>query len=180
KTPEHGHATSSELHRRVRFMDRSGCGPTALSLEGIPLAVSNIIVLLNHTPSVYTFTLSKLWTPENENELHNEESPSKVHKVSLVPSSNISKLQPRCLLCPAVQIPLLHKFTSIELVVHARFEADQVFVAMVKSRWDRPNGDMGQYPTERLKTMLLYVMNRKLVKRVYEPLNVLDAVLRRE
>ncbi|KAL0562672.1 hypothetical protein V5O48_019411, partial [Marasmius crinis-equi] len=162
----------NELHR---FMDRSGCVLTTLSLEGIPLAESDIVALLKHAPSVHEFTLSELWAVKPEpGELSNKEPPSKLYKS--VTRSFLTRLRSPGFAPDAfsAQTPLLPKLTSFKLSVQSHFDADQAFVDMVKSRWDRSNVDIGEYPTKRLRTVVLYVMNRKLVQDVYEPLKMLD------
>ena len=60
--------------------------------------------------------------------------------------------------------PYLPDLVSITLTVHSHFDADVAFVEMVRSRWER----------RVLRTVVLYVLGRKLEKELYGSLRTMD------
>ncbi|KAL0575857.1 hypothetical protein V5O48_006107 [Marasmius crinis-equi] len=146
---------------------RSGCDLTALVLEGICVREHELVALLKVTPSLHAFTFCERRTSACR-------VPFPVHKT--VTTSFIKRLEAP-LLDPntfSSQFPLLTKLTCLKLVVQSHFDSDQGFVEMVKSRWDRPYGNTYSYPTERLRTVVLHVVNRTLVEESYESLKMTD------
>ncbi|KAL0575859.1 hypothetical protein V5O48_006109 [Marasmius crinis-equi] len=154
------------------FLDRSGCTLTSLVLEGMPLADTHVLALLNLTPSLQSFTLSELWASVPAD--YSKATPLRLHKT--VTRTLLQRLDAPAFAPDAftAQHPLLPKLKYLKLAVQSHFDSDQVFVEMIRSRWDRPNGDLFLYPTERLRTVVLHVVNRKLAEGVYEPLKRLD------
>ncbi|KAL0575865.1 hypothetical protein V5O48_006115 [Marasmius crinis-equi] len=162
------------LHRCIR---RSSYNLTTLALEGIPIQEGDLVTLLNLTPSLRAFTLCEMWASIGPH--HTDTPPAKPCKTALsqtITRSFLKRLEAPTLSSDpfSVQYPLLPKLTYLKLVVQAHFDADHIFVDMVKSRCDRSNGDLFGYPTERLRTAVLHVVNKKLVEARYEPLKRLD------
>ncbi|KAL0568257.1 hypothetical protein V5O48_013729, partial [Marasmius crinis-equi] len=132
----------------------------------IPLSDSGVISTLKLTPSVHTFTLSELWASVPRD--YTEEPPKTLHKTvtdTLLQGLKAPIFDSNVF---SAQTPLLPKLGSFKLAVQSHFDADQAFVEMVKSRW------IGDTCSEKLRTAVLHVVNRKLVEGVYEPPKRLD------
>ncbi|KAG7091536.1 hypothetical protein E1B28_010565 [Marasmius oreades] len=153
------------------FMERSRCNLTTLVLTGIPLLDSQVISMLHLTPSLHTFTLHELWATETT---QYQEAPKKLHRT--VTKDLLEKLEATYSNAFYFQHPLLPKLKWLTLWVQSHFDADEAFVELVKSRWVRPaSGDPSfAYDTEHLRTVELYVLGRKLLEEVYEPLKTIE------
>ncbi|KAJ8095683.1 hypothetical protein PM082_022941 [Marasmius tenuissimus] len=163
----------------IQFMERSGCNLTTLTLEGIPLAETEVMSLLNHTTTLRSFTLCELFASSHEvSERRRWEhmaqlNPKRLHKTVTesflrhleAPTFGVDVFSTQCPIVPS---------TYLKLGVQSHFNAHRAFVDMVKSRWDRPNGDTFSYRTERLRTAVLHVLNGTVEELIYEPLKRLD------
>ncbi|KAL0068354.1 hypothetical protein AAF712_004432 [Marasmius tenuissimus] len=158
------------------FFKRSGCTLTTLVLEGIPLLTLDVVSVLRSTPQLQSFTLCELWAVPvtNESECSENSAPGTLYKT--VTESFRKRLEAPAFGTDmfATQHPLLPRLTFLKLGVQSHFDADRAFVDMVKSRWNRPNGDVFSYNTEVLRTAVLHIMDRAAEEAIYEPLKRLD------
>ncbi|KAL0568588.1 hypothetical protein V5O48_013395, partial [Marasmius crinis-equi] len=102
-------------------------------------------------PPVHTFTLSGFWVSKPED--YSQASPSTLHKT--ITRSLLERLEAPTLADVFSQSPLLPKLRSLQPAAQSHFDADNVFVDVVKSRWDRTSGDGSSYATERLRAVVL-------------------------
>ncbi|KAJ8095682.1 hypothetical protein PM082_022940 [Marasmius tenuissimus] len=156
------------------FMGRSGCDLTTLVLEGVPLTETEVVSVLGHTPSLHSFTLCESFASRHEGLKAHQKQKAQLWKT--VTKSFLQRLEaPRFgANLFSTQSPLIPKLTYLKIGVQSHFGAHRAFVNMVKSRWDRPNGDEFTYSTERLRTAILYVVNGTVEESIYESLKRLD------
>ncbi|KAL0061435.1 hypothetical protein AAF712_011729 [Marasmius tenuissimus] len=164
------------------FLDRSDCTLTTLALEGMALSESEVIGLLKYTPFLHTFTLCELWATDRYREdvaRGYSCAPKKPKlKYRVVTKSFLKKLEGSMVTADAfatAQHPLIPRLKTLKLGVQSHFVGDEVFVNFVKSRWQQADDDVGlNAEVERLRTVALHVVGRKLVEKVYEPLKRVD------
>ncbi|KAJ8074398.1 hypothetical protein PM082_015298 [Marasmius tenuissimus] len=158
-----------ELHV---FLKRSGCNLTTLSLKGLPLPENDVLALLEYTPSLHSLTLHEFLFGEDLARF--EHLSRKLHKT--VTKMFLRHLEATTFSVDAfsVQHSILPKLKYLELKVQSHFDADETFVDVVQSRWNRATGDLCSINMERLRTVVLYVAGRELAETIYEPLRRVD------
>ncbi|KAK1231506.1 hypothetical protein PQX77_005371 [Marasmius sp. AFHP31] len=157
------------------FLERSNCNITTLALEGMNLSDRDVINLLQHTRSLHTFTLCELWATTEFQGRPEQRAPVK-SGYQIVTKSFLKHLGATTLTADAfsTQQPLVPKLKYLKLGVQSHFDADEVFVDMVKSRWESTCGDMCSSDMKQLRTVVLHVVHGELEKGVYEPLKRID------
>ncbi|KAJ8074417.1 hypothetical protein PM082_015318 [Marasmius tenuissimus] len=152
--------------------ERSGCNLAKLTLEGIPLNDLDVIALTKLTPSLRSITLieppATVYKKKNRQKL-----------LQTVTRTFLQRLVAPTFVANAfsTQQPLLPKLKYLKLEVQSHFDADQVFVDLVRSRWTRPTAGQGvlsDTATERLREVVLNVMDRKVDENAYVPLKRMD------
>ncbi|KAK1225767.1 hypothetical protein PQX77_011286 [Marasmius sp. AFHP31] len=176
---KYGFTVGGEWPRDVihGFLDRSGCTLTSLTLEGMPLVEMDVIALLKVTPSLQSFTLREMWASDLDMSAGLAKPPPRT-AFKTVTQALLKRLEAPIFASDAFsnQSPLLPKLRCLKLGVTHLFDADEVFVTMVRSRWDRPGGvgctSMGA--TEWLREVVLCIVYRDVMEEVYQPLKRLD------
>ncbi|KAL0061249.1 hypothetical protein AAF712_011906, partial [Marasmius tenuissimus] len=147
------------------FFERSGCNLTELILQKTPLKESDLISLLQLTPSLRSFTFSELWSATYIKKPQQE----LLHTIT---RSFLRRLEALTFTVDAFSTHhfLLPKLRYLELGVQSHFDADEGFVEVVRSRWVRSNvGDV--FPAaERLREVVLRVAGKKVDEDIYAPL----------
>ncbi|KAK1236308.1 hypothetical protein PQX77_000470 [Marasmius sp. AFHP31] len=154
------------------FLERSGCNLTILSLKGLPLPENDVLALLEYTTSLHSLTLHEFLFGEDIARF--KHLSRKLQKT--VTKTFLKRLEATTFSADAfsMQHPILPKLKYLELKVQSHFDADETFVDVVQSRWDRATGDSCSINMERLRTVVLYVANRELATTIYEPLKRVD------
>ena len=159
------------------FLNRSGCTLTSLTLEGMPLLEPDVIALLKLTPSLQSFTLREMWASDAVVIRPYKPPPQTTFRT--VTQALLRQLEAPIFTSDAFssQTPLLPKLSRLKLGVQHHFDAGAEFVDMVRSRWGLPrdSGIGSGVDTERLREVVLSVMDGKLVEEIYEPLKRLDS-----
>ncbi|KAK1231513.1 hypothetical protein PQX77_005379 [Marasmius sp. AFHP31] len=146
----------------------------------MPLSESEVIGLLQHTPSLHTFILHELWASGDyrDNLNRRQKWKSKLEpQYQIVTKTFLEKLGALTVVADpfaATQYLLVPRLKTLKLGVHSHFDGDDTFVDFVKSRWMQADGDVGLNEVKRLRTVVLHIADRKLVEKVYEPLKRVD------
>ncbi|KAK1231512.1 hypothetical protein PQX77_005378 [Marasmius sp. AFHP31] len=165
------------------FLERSDCALTTLVLEGMPLSESEVTGLLKYTPFLRTLVLCELWATDKYSEdlirgySWRPASANPKPKCQTVTKSFLRGLEASTVTADAfapAQHPLIPRLRTLKLGVQSHFDWDQVFVDLVKSRWKQDGGKSGPNGVGKLRTAVLYVLGKKLVERLYEPLKRFD------
>ncbi|KAL0061436.1 hypothetical protein AAF712_011730 [Marasmius tenuissimus] len=165
------------------FLERSDCTLTTLVLEGMPLSESEVTGLLKYTPFLRTLILCELWATDKYVEdlvrghSWRPASANPKFKCQTVTKSFLRRLEASNITTDAfatAQHPLVPRLRTLKLGVQSHFDGDEVFVDLCKSRWEQGDGNTSLNRVERLRTAVLHVLGRELVKRVYEPLKRFD------
>ncbi|KAL0063967.1 hypothetical protein AAF712_009157 [Marasmius tenuissimus] len=176
---KYGFTVGGEWPRDVihAFLDCSGCTLTSLTLEGMPLVESDVIALMKVTPSLQSFTLCEMWASDLDMSAGLAKPPPRT-AYKTVTQALLKRLEAPIFASDAFssQSPLLSKLRCLKLGVTHLFDADEVFVNMVRSRWDRPGGAGGtpMGATERLREVVLCIVDRDVMEEIYQPLKRLD------
>ncbi|KAG7091578.1 hypothetical protein E1B28_010600 [Marasmius oreades] len=142
---------------------RSGCSLTTLSLLGMPIHDTYIIRLFRLTPALQKLTIHELCADHGID----------LKKLHIPLKQNVTKKLLEELRVTDERHPSIPKLRYLELRVQSHFDVDKAFVEMVESRWSLINLEL--WPQmERLRTVSLIVLDRKLDEGVYEPLRKLD------
>ncbi|KAK1236303.1 hypothetical protein PQX77_000464 [Marasmius sp. AFHP31] len=154
--------------------ERSGCKLTKLTLEGIPLDDSDVIALTKLNPLLRSFTMTGTEPPVTACK---EKDRQKL--LQTVTRSFLKRLVAPTFIADAFspQQPLLPKLRYLKLEVQPHFDADEVFVEVIRSRWIRPNAGQGLFSdtiTKRLREVVLNVMDREVDEKIYVPLQRID------
>ncbi|KAL0568589.1 hypothetical protein V5O48_013396 [Marasmius crinis-equi] len=151
-------------------LELSGCTLTTLTLGGLLLLEPEVVSLLHSAPSIHSFTLSELGATTTYGNPP-EYLPQTITK-SLLKRLHGTMLSDDVF---SIQHPILTKLTFLKLQAQFRFDADEEFVDLVKSRWFKPDGSSPSGDTERLRTVVLHVRNRKLLPDTYLPLTWIES-----
>ncbi|KAK7043967.1 hypothetical protein VNI00_008135 [Paramarasmius palmivorus] len=153
------------------FIVRSDCHLTSLRLVGLPLSDTEVISFLNLTPALEHLSISEVWA--------NTDFPIGEHSVPFV--NTVTKALIQRLTVPVLSqdvwssqmYPLVPMLKCLRLRVHKHFDADSMFAQMVLSRW-RVENFMEEFPTQRIRTVVLNVVGRDLHMEMYVGLRELD------
>ncbi|KAL0063970.1 hypothetical protein AAF712_009160 [Marasmius tenuissimus] len=156
------------------FLECSNCNITMIAIEGMNILDTDVINLLQYTRSLHTFTLCELWATTKFQRSEGRAPVEPGHQI--ITKSFLKQLEATTLTADAfsTQQPLVPKLKCLKLGVQSHFNANEVFVDMIKLRWEPSYGDMCSSDMEQLRTVVLHVMSRKLAKVIYEPLKMID------
>ncbi|KAL0058046.1 hypothetical protein AAF712_015296 [Marasmius tenuissimus] len=167
--PTEGYADEWPRAKVEMFLSRSGSGNsstlTKLSLEGMPLRDFQVLTLLRLTPALEDLTIREMWTsltfhsPADSRKLVQTLTRMFMQELRS-PGSNNDAF--------ASSHPVVPRLKRMVLRVQAHFDADELFVDMVKSRWFIPVW------SKQLREVELHVLGRALNAKTYETLKYLD------
>ncbi|KAK1221937.1 hypothetical protein PQX77_015227 [Marasmius sp. AFHP31] len=167
--PTEGYADEWPRAEVEMFLSRSGSGYcstlTKLSLEGMPLRDFQVLALLRLTPALEDLTIGEMWTcltfdpPPDPRKL--VQTATRMLMLELRSQRSNENALASC-------HPIVSRLERLKLRVQAHFDADEVFVDMVKSRWFTPGW------LKQLREVELHVLGRALNAKTYETLKHLD------
>ncbi|KAL0566571.1 hypothetical protein V5O48_015434 [Marasmius crinis-equi] len=159
------------------FVIRSRCGITEMEIQGIPIHESELIDVLQRTPTLENFSFAEFCAMDYG------DSSLEISPGILVKTINrliLSRLQVQVSESSPTDSkePLLPKLRRLELRVQRHFDADVQFINMLKSRWYHPASTFVVNPPFRhssLRSASLYIVGRHgSLEHLYEPIKAIE------